>query len=207
MTERVKLTYLTEEEYLKAEEKSVVRHEYVNGYVFAMSGSTDAHNLISGNIFSAIHAHLRGSQCRPYIHDMKLKIAVAKSYYYPDVMVSCEPFESKSLFKSGPVLVVEVLSPSTASVDKREKLIAYQHIASLREYLIVYQDRQKVEVYRRDSQDQWELMTIGSDDDLMLESLPNGPLHLPFSLIYEGYNPPSRVKEEEAEYQVDGSLN
>jgi Uma2 family endonuclease len=201
MPEPTKMTILTEEEYLRAEEKADIRHEYVNGHVFAMSGATEAHNVICVNILSSIHSYLRGSQCRAYINDMKVKIKRAKSYYYPDIMVTCEPFESKSVFKAAPVLIVEVLSPSTTQVDKREKLVAYQKIASLKEYLIVYQDRQRVDLYRRVSNDDWEVLILGSDDELVLQWLPKGPLHLPFSLIYEGYNPPCIVKESESEYR------
>lgn len=191
--------YMTEEEYLKAEEKATVRHEYVNGYVFAMSGSTDAHNLICGNIFYVIYGHLGNSPCRAYINDMKVRIQSATSYYYPDIMVSCEEFEPKSVFKNSPVLLIEVLSPSTAQIDKREKLMAYGKIDTVKEYVIVYQDRQRAELYSKTQVGQWEITEFVGGDDLLLKSLP-GELSIPMSTIYKGYNPPTRVKEDESSY-------
>lgn len=193
---------MTEEEYLRAEESAKVRHEYVNGFVFSMSGSTDAHNIICGNLFYVIYGHLGDSHCHVYSNDMKVRIESAKSYYYPDIMVSCEQFEAKSVFKTAPVLLVEVLSPSTASIDRREKLIAYERIESVKEYVVVYQDRQQVELYSKNSNNEWELVEFGGDDNLILKSLPCGDLIIPFGKIYRGYNPPRRVKEEESTYVI-----
>jgi Uma2 family endonuclease len=197
-----KLKLLREDEYLCLEEQAAIKHEYVDGNIFAMSGSSEAHNLITVNIISLLHLHLHGTPCRVFSSDMKVRIESAKSYYYPDVMVSCEPYEAKSVFKSNPVLLVEVLSPSTAPIDKREKMIAYTKIESLKEYVIVHQDRQRVEIYRRQS-DGWELITVNSGQQLKLESVPKGPLAVPLSTIYEGCSPPSRVKEETGFYDLE----
>ncbi len=201
MVERAHIGFMTEEEYLKAEERSTIRHEYVNGWVFAMSGSTEAHNVIAGNLYSVLHSHLRGTPCRAFHVDMKVRIDFATSYYYPDLMVTCEPFEAKSVFKQSPVLLVEVLSPSTLSVDTREKLIAYRTISSLKQYVIVHQKKQLVEVHSRVSELEWEVTTLTGDSDLVLDSIPNGPLKVQFSTIYDGYNPPHRVKEDEEVYE------
>jgi len=206
MPSRAKMRYMTEDEYLLAEEKATIRHEYVDGCVFAMSGATDAHNIICGNIFAFLHGHVRASGCRTYMNDMKVRIQSHKTYYYPDIMVSCEPFDAKSVFKNEPALLTEVLSPSTTQIDKREKLVAYQKIASLKEYVVVYQDRQKIEVYRRESDGNWELLLFSPGEDLVLESLPNGHLRLPFATIYEGYQPPHRVKEDESCYHTELQL-
>jgi Uma2 family endonuclease len=196
------INYMTEAEYLAAEELAQTRHEYVNGYVFAMTGATDAHNVITGNLFAFLHGKLRGCPCRAYVNDMRVRIESVRSYYYPDIMVSCEGFDCKSKFKTSPVLLIEVLSPSTAGTDRREKLMAYQKIPSLREYLIVYQDRQRLELYRKGSDNQWEFAVLDRpDDDLVLESLPVQSMVLPFSVIYEEYAPPFRVTES-----VDESL-
>jgi Uma2 family endonuclease len=188
---------MTEEAYLEAEEKATVRHEYVDGHVFAMTGATVAHNIICGNMFAFIHGSVRGSGCRAYANDMKVRVRAAKSYYYPDIMVSCEPVDGKSVFRDVPTLLVEVLSPSTRSVDQREKLVAYKKLASVKEYVIVYQDRQRIEVHRRERDGEWELIVLSGEEDLILESLPGGSLAIPFATIYEGYNPPTRVKEDE----------
>jgi len=191
---------MTEAEYLLAEETSTVRHEYVDGYLFEMTGATDAHNVICGNLFFVIYGHLEGSSCRAYINDMKVKIESAKSYYYPDIMVSCEQFEAKSVFKNAPVLLIEVLSPSTSQVDRREKLMAYGRVESVCEYLVVYQDRQRVELYCKDKNSDWELTVFSGTEDLVVKSLPCGEMLLSFSTIYKGYNPPLRVKEDEYSY-------
>lgn len=202
MPEKSIVRIMSEDAYLAAEEKGTVRHEYVKGRVFAMPGSSDAHNVVCGNLFSFIHSQLRDSQCRAYMNDMKVRIETAKSYYYPDIAITCESFEAKSVFKCSPVILIEVLSPSTAQIDRREKLIAYQAITSLQEYLLVSQDRQMVELYRRISGDDWELFVLGVNDELVLQSFPQQPLQIPFSIIYENYNPPIRIKEDQAFYET-----
>lgn len=196
---------LSEEEYVELENKTQIRHEFNAGHVFAMTGASDAHNIICGNIFASIYERLKDGPCFVYAGDMKLKIESARSYYYPDIMVSCEEFKAKSTSKSSPVIIFEVLSPKTAPIDRREKLIAYKGISTLREYVIIYQDRQRAEIYRRDS-DQRELETLSSEDVLTLESMPGGVLTLPMSTIYRRYNPPGRVKESEAEYEFDSEF-
>src|SRR5262249_26861704 len=115
------LMRLSVEEYLALEEKSKVRHEYVAGHIFAMAGANDAHNIISINVATILRPHLRRSGCRVYMVDMKVRVEAADTFYYPDVMVTCEPFAAKSVFKSRPVLLVEVLSLGTELVDRREK--------------------------------------------------------------------------------------
>ena len=201
MPERSRAANITEEDYLLREEIASVRHEFVDGSVYAMTGSTDAHNLICVNMLVAIQGRLRNSACRAYINDMKVKIAAVKSYYYPDIMVTCENFDAKSVSKSHPVLIVEVLSPSTAIIDLREKLRAYKKISSLIEYAIVHQDRQRIDLYRRDA-DGWEIIVFSKGEELVLESLPTGRLTLPLDSIYEGYDPPGRVKESGSAYEL-----
>jgi Uma2 family endonuclease len=119
------VAHMSVDEYLSSEEHASVRREYVDGRVFAMTGVTKRHNIIAGNIYSILRAHVRGSQCRAYISDVKVRVEAANSFYYPDVMVSCEPFDHKSVFTSTPRLIVEVLSRSTAAIDRREKVLAY----------------------------------------------------------------------------------
>lgn len=201
MVTRMTVNYMTEEEYLRKEERATVRHEFVDGYVFAMTGATDAHNVICGNIFSFLHGQLSGGPCRAYINDMKLHIKSARSYYYPDIMVTCEPFDARSISKSAPMLIVEVLSPSTSAIDRREKLMAYRKLENLKEYLIVYQDRQQVEIHHRSSDLEWECLVLTAGDELFLEALPDGKVLLPFDVIYRGYEPPRVVKEIEDYYE------
>jgi Uma2 family endonuclease len=195
---------MTEEEFLRSEEGARIRHEFVGGYVFAMTGSSDAHNVICGNIFAALHARLRGGTCLAYMNDMKVKIRSANSFYYPDIVVTCEGFAAKSVYKEQPILIVEILSPSTRQIDLREKLVAYQKIESLKEYIIVHQDRRQIEVFRQ-LKGVWENETIDQEQSLFIRSLPGEELKLAFNDIYGDYNPPSRVKEEDAEYECEMS--
>lgn len=152
-------TYMTVEEYLAFEEQSPIRHEYVDGAIYAMSGASKNHARIAGNIFSHLNALLYGKKCEPYIVDVKLK-ASSSRYYYPDVVVTCEaaaedPEDEYLIIQ--PILIVEVLSPSTQRTDKVEKFNSYQQIPGLLEYIIVAQEEIKVEVYRHyKASDPWQ---------------------------------------------------
>jgi Uma2 family endonuclease len=201
MSQPYKVHKLTVEEYLELEERSNVRHEYIDGQIFAMTGATDSHNVICGNLYSLVHAHVRGTGCLAHINDMKVQVKVNRSFYYPDIMVTCEPFQAKSVFKSLPVLIVEVLSPSTRQVDRREKLVAYRKLSSLREYAIVYQDRKQIEIHRKSPDGQWEIETLRGSDELSLQSL-NVPLRIPVSAIYEDVVLSPLVEESEEEYEL-----
>jgi Uma2 family endonuclease len=173
---------LTEEEYLENERISDVRHEYLAGLVYAMAGASATHNLIALTFASRLRAHLRGKGCQVFISDMKVKIAAIDVFYYPDVMVACDPADHADYFRTDPVLIIEVASPTTAVTDRREKLLAYQRIASLREYIIVSQSEISVQVYRRARNGRWWEATLGADDVLELESVD---LHLPVNEVYE----------------------
>ena len=180
-----RVPYITVEEYLAGEEVGDVGHEYVAGQVFAMAGATEAHGVISGNVFAILRLHVRGSACRAFQENLQVRIKAADTFYYPDVFVICEPFEARSVFKQSPCLIVQVLSSSTEVIDRREKLLNYRTLNSLREYVLIAQDRQHVEVHRRDEQGQWHLEIIAPDGELRLESLPNNPLTLKMDEIYE----------------------
>ena len=173
---------LSEEEYLENERHSDVRREYLGGLVYAMAGASATHNLLALTLATRLRTHLRGKGCQVFISDMKVKIAAADTFYYPDVMVTCDPLDNADYFRTSPVLIIEVASPTTAVTDRREKLLAYQRIASLREYLIVSQTEMSVQVYRRAYNGRWWEATLGADDLLELESVD---LNLPLSEIYE----------------------
>src|SRR5206468_12167348 len=125
------------------------RHEYLAGQVSGMGGTSATHNLIAGNVFARLRAHLRGRPCRVFISDMKVRLEAVDFFYYPDVLVTCDPEDSVEYFNTRPCLIVEVTSPSTALIDKREKLLAYQILDSLCDYVLIAQDEMKVQVYRR----------------------------------------------------------
>ena len=162
---------LSEQDYLRGELSSEIRHEYVDGEIYAMAGAGEAHNLIALNIASKLREFVRGGPCRVFISDMKLHVKTWKAYYYPDVMVTCDPADSESHFKEQPSLVVEVLSPSTESTDRREKMLAYHTLPSLREYVLIAADKRLVEIYRRDEQDEWQLAVTDDGEARLLESI------------------------------------
>ena len=192
---------MSEADYLEFEERAKTRHEFVDGYVFAMTGASQAHSVICTNLLMLIQSSLKGTPCFAHVHDLKVHIKSKRAYYYPDILVSCEPIEPKNIFVNTPVLIVEVLSPSTSATDRREKLIAYQQVQSLKEYMIVWQDRKKIELFRRSENDSWETFEFGGLEELVLESLPHGTTKIPIADIYERLNTPMRVKEDEADYE------
>jgi Uma2 family endonuclease len=170
---------ITPDEYLEGEQYSDVKHEYVAGRLYAMVGASEPHNLIVGNLHAVLHTHLRGGPCRVLISDMKVRIA--DSFYYPDVLVCCDEADKHPYYKTRPVLIVEVLSPSTEPRDTLEKRIAYQSLASLQEYALAAQDRLEVKVYRRTA-DGWDLETSTAGDRVRLSSVG---LEIPIERIYE----------------------
>ena len=133
------------EEYLALEQEQPVRHELVDGYLYAMTGASDRHEEIALNLAAALKVHLRGSPCRVYKGD--LKIRVADDFYYPDVFVRCSEQRGDAYFKTDPVLIAEVLSPGTQRYDRGDKRLAYSQLPTLKEYLVIAQDRMLVEVF------------------------------------------------------------
>ncbi|MBA3994530.1 MAG: hypothetical protein C0469_13460 [Cyanobacteria bacterium DS2.3.42] len=181
MTGPQKLSKVSAKEYLALEESALVRHEFVGGRTFAMTGGTHSHNVISLNIATALRDTLKGSGCTVYMTDMKVRVAAADCFYYPDVMVVCKPVEKDSVYTETPTAIFEVLSKSTASVDRREKLFAYQLIPSLLSYVLVHQSRKRVEHYRR-IDGEWTLQQFSSDEELMLDCNANTQLPLKVSM-------------------------
>jgi Uma2 family endonuclease len=176
---------ISAEDYLKCEETSDVRHEYVAGRMFAMVGATDAHNIITGNLYRYLYDAVTASGCRAYMADMKVWIEESQSFYYPDIMITCEPIQPKSVYKSTPSLIIEVLSPSTKIIDQREKLTAYRLLPSLKEYLLVSQERIKVEIYRKDASGKWHCtIAQGHDAKVQLNAVPGTTIQLEMHQIY-----------------------
>lgn len=162
------------EDFLAWEAEQAERHEYLHGEVFAMTGARDAHNTIALNIASGLKSALRGGPCRAFIADMKLRIDSADAVFYPDVMVTCDPRDrapEADTAKRHPVLIVEVLSESTAAYDRGLKFEQYRTIDTLREYLLVEQDRRHVDLFRRDADGPWLLIAGDSQADVVLESV------------------------------------
>ncbi len=163
---------LAPEDYLAAEAVSPIKHEYRDGKVYAMAGGTDAHNLITGNLYALLRTHLRGGACRTYFADVKARIEALNCYYYPDVMVTCDDRDlSASTVKRYPCLVVEVLSESTEAFDRGDKFADYRHLDSLQEYVLISQTRLQVEVFRRNGEGLWVLHPYGEGDRISLTSV------------------------------------
>ena len=170
---------LTEQEYLQGELQSQTKHELVAGEIFAMVGASSAHNVISGNIFAELRAHLKDKPCRPYINDMKVK--VAENFYYPDVVVDCSEISNEAYFVETPILIAEVLSGSTRIYDKTFKLQEYQKIPTLQEYVMIEQETQRVEVLSR--LDGWQPHYYEALETFILQSVG---LTLSVAEVYEG---------------------
>ncbi|OGT88343.1 MAG: hypothetical protein A2286_14165 [Gammaproteobacteria bacterium RIFOXYA12_FULL_61_12] len=164
--------YLSPEEYLlwENDQPEGVKHEYVNGQVYAMVGASRGHNQVSMRFATRLAYHLEGSKCQVFQSDMKVAIQTLGNsrYYYPDVQVACEE-ETASHYNTSPCLIIEVLSESTARKDRTEKLANYRLIPALQEYLLCSQDSPHIEVYRKRSD--WARETFGAGQALMLESV------------------------------------
>ena len=167
-----KAAYISPEEYLLGENDRTdgIKCEYVNGQVYAMAGASRAHNIVSGEFFAILRNHLKGSHCRAYQSDMKVGIRSLREehFYYPDVQVTCTE-EKDRYYNASPCLIVEVLSDSTARVDRYEKLMAYRLLPSLQEYVLCSQDTPNVEVYRRSTG--WQRERFNDGQRFLLESV------------------------------------
>jgi len=164
--------YLRSEEYLQMEAHSPIKHEYIDGQIYAMVGANDAHVTIAGNLFALLRSHVRGSGCRVYMSDMKARIEALNRYFYPDVMVTCDPRDREApLEKRFPCLIVEVLSDSTEAFDRGDKFADYQALDSLQEYVLINTKRQRVECFRRNEAGLWVLQSYTDKQNFRLESI------------------------------------
>ena len=174
------------DDYLAWEQEQPCRNEYIDGEVFAMSGASDAHGTAAGNFFAALHAHARGTPCKPFIADMKVRVDAANSFFYPDIVVTCDPRDrtpEASHVKQHPALIVEVLSPSTEAYDRGNKFATYRQLESLQEYVLVSLEARRIEIFRRDTSGHWVLHPFAFDETLELASID---FHCPVAEIFEG---------------------
>ena len=165
--------YITPEEYLELEENSPVKHEYIDGYIYAMAGALDAHVTIAGNLFALLRNHVRGSGCRVYISDMKARIESLNRFFYPDIMVTCDNRDQETLgYKRFPCLIIEVLSDSTERFDRGDKFADYQTIETLQEYILINTKKPRVECFRRNEDGFWVLQFyVGQETSFQLHSI------------------------------------
>ncbi len=163
---------MSAEIYLEYELSSELKHEFVNGFVLAQAGASRAHNLIALSLASRINTHLAGRPCRTYMSDMKLRISANNmdAFYYPDVMVSCDQSPPSDYYEDKPILLVEVLSDSTRSKDKLEKLNAYFNLRSLEEYMVIEPKKVSVTLWRKVAS-QVESCELVEGDELALTSI------------------------------------
>jgi Uma2 family endonuclease len=187
--QNARVSKLSEIDYLTGERVSTLRHEYIAGEVFAMAGGSKAHNTIALNLALLLRTGLRGHGCQVFMADMRVRIAAQASYYYPDVVATCAASDlapdapPESL--DAPCLIIEVLSRSTEAIDRREKWLAYQQIASLAEYVLVDQEQRRVEVLRRAGTD-WQRTIADASGDVLTLMHPSHPCQFSLADIYEG---------------------
>ena len=170
-------TWISPETYLAQELAADTKHEYLDGYVYAMSGASKNHQSIAANVLANIHTHLKGTPCHPYGSDVKIK--AGNYFFYPDAMVVCQDQTNNDYYTESPLLVVEVLSKPTCILDKTRKFKAYQSLSSVMEYVLIEQDIVDVEVCRRPSG--WMPNHYFLGDEVHLESID---CHLPVAEIY-----------------------
>lgn len=186
--------------FLAWEAEQPEKHEFVGGEVFlrgcpavAFRDSPDRHVTLSGNVFAALREHLRGGPCRTFITNMKLRVEAADAFFYPDVMVTCDPQDrGREQYKQASLLVVEVLSPTTEAFERGAKFAAYRPLVSLQEYLMIDPANGAVELYRRDPEDHWVLYTHDPRDAVELRSVG---LTLEGGRIFEDAPPESPAGE------------
>lgn len=169
MSTPIARTYLTPAEYINWERKTVTKHEYLDGEIVAMSGASNAHNIITMNTSYQLYGQLLDRDCFVYASDMRVRVQASVSYFYPDIAVVCgEPRFEDDAFDTllDPTVIIEVLSPSTAAYDPSEKFTRYQQIASLKEYILISQNRTHVEQHLR-QENQWRATEFHRLDDVV----------------------------------------
>lgn len=164
-------SHMTAADFLGWEAQQTVRHEFVRGEVFAMAGAEERHVTTALNVAMALRQHLRGTPCRTFMSDMKLRVEAADCFYYPDVLVTCSAADTDPLVKREAVLVVEVLSPSTAAFDRGDKFADYRLLPSLREVLLLDPARRRGDLFRKREDGLWVLHPFGTGEGVQLESV------------------------------------
>jgi Uma2 family endonuclease len=178
----------TPEEYLAWEEKQSIKHEYLGGQVYAMTGGTVNHGRIAANFIILLGKHLGGSSCRVQTSDVKVEISKFREYVYPDVSVTCDERDYTAIkFIRHPCLIIEVLSPSTEGYDRGGKFNLYRRSDSLQDYVLVNADKMELDIYRKNEQGRWEIINYEpSGDTGSLVELQSLNLTFPIEQIYEG---------------------
>ena len=180
-------TKISIKDYLEGEKISQIRHEYIDGEVYAMAGTSKRHNEIIANINDGIRRHLRGGNCRSFFVDIKVQVQKLNRFYYPDLIVVCGEDNESEYYTKKPTLIIEVLSPSTSLTDRREKMFAYQEIEPLQEYIMIEQDRIYAEIYRRRDDGLWSWIEFDESEEIEFASID---FRMLMTDIYEGVELP-----------------
>jgi Uma2 family endonuclease len=143
---------ISEKEYLQGELVAEIKHEFIDGKVYAMAGASENHNLLSLNMASELRNKLKGTSCRTFMSDMKVK--VGNDFFYPDVMVVCQQDNEFEYYKQSPVIIVEILSKSTRRFDQTDKRLKCQKVSTLEEYVLIEQTIGEIQVFRK--KDHWQ---------------------------------------------------
>jgi len=178
--------YYTAEQYLEMDRKAERRSEYVDGEIMEMAGASREHNRITINIGSALLVQLRGSSCEPFTTDLRVKGRATGAYLFPDVVVGCAPleFEDEALdILLDPVVIMEVLSPTTEKDDRSWKFAHYRRLETLTDYIMLSQYQPFVEHYTRGADDKWVLTDLRGPAAVL--RLPSIGCDLPMPVIYE----------------------
>ena len=158
--------------YLAWEVEQPDKSEYMASEVFAIVGVSRVHATVGGNVFAALREHLRGKPCQPFISNMKLRVAAVDAFFYPDVMVTCDARDRQAdLFVEHPLLIVEILSDSTAAHDRGAKFFSYRQIAALQEYALIDIEARRVEVFSRQPGNEWLLHDHGGEPTCRFNSV------------------------------------
>jgi len=193
------LPTMTVEEYFRFEETSPIKHEYVAGEVYAMSGATARHNRIVFSILGRLFPMTRRNPCDVFVSDMRMQVARDR-YYYPDLAIVCTPVAESAVVARDPRVVIEVTSPSTARIDRGEKLDAYRSISTLQAYLIVDHRRRRVERHWRPALGgEWEREEIVGEGRVRIPCLD---VELTLDEIYERVDLPAVGEPEPVAYEV-----
>lgn len=170
------------EEYLESEKFSQIKHEYLDGEIYAMSGVSKRHNRISRNLLERLIAHLKSSDCETFYNEVKLRVKHLNRFYYPDLVVVCGEDDEHDYYITKPTIIVEVLSPTTALTDRREKWFAYQEMDGLKEYVMIEQETERADVYRRRDDGLWSYLEFGREEEIEFESIK---FQMPMAELYD----------------------
>ncbi|MDJ0661842.1 MAG: Uma2 family endonuclease [Crocosphaera sp.] len=160
--------YISPETYLEGERVSPIKHEYRKGQVYAMVGAKKSHIVLGANLTTLLNIHLLDSPCLVLNSDIKVRLEEANCYYYPDIAVVCDEKEINNTddFILYPLLIIEVLSKSTEAFDRGQKFSDYQTCPTLKEYVLIQQDKIKIECYRRDESGSWTEKIYQAGDEV-----------------------------------------